>query len=195
MTKTKLLMVGAMLTAGLAIAGCSSDNSCADGGICDTGTGGAGGSGGPTLYAVTPGNYCFTVTSILPGSSDGCMIGVGQVVGHDLPVNYDMAAGTISVGTQGSLGIGLISANKATLMRDNSPADQDVPACTWHQTDTSMLTLTADNTFTISVVENETTFNAACDAAAITPAGGLCTSTWGWTMTIDGSMSAAAGCQ
>ena len=191
MTKTKFLLVGALLTVGLGAAGCSSSSSCAVGGICVTGAGGAGGGAGPTLYAVTPGTWCFTVTSIQPGAVDGCDIGVAAVVGTDLPVTYDMAAGTISVGTAGSLGIGAISANKATLLRENSPADKDIPACIWHQTDTSMLTLTADNTFTISVTENEDTFNAVCTANSITPAGGACASTWTWTMAIDGSMNAS----
>jgi len=194
MTKTKFLVVGAMLSIGLGAAGCSSNSSCADGGICDTGgagggNAGLGGTSGTTYYAVTPGSWCFDVVSISPGAVDGCMNGPELIVGHALPVTYDMTAGTIAVGTDGSLGIGAISANKATLLRDNSPTDRDTPTCSWHQTDTSMLQLTAENTFTISVVENQGTFSAGCTTAGITPVGGACSSTWTWTMTIDGSVS------
>jgi len=195
MTKTKYLLVGAMLTVGLGAAGCSSSSSCADGGICDTGTGGAGGGGGggPTLYALTPGTYCFDVLSVA-AVTDGCDIGVAGYYSMPgapfaLPVTYDMSAHTVSVGTNGSLGIGLVDQNVGTLMRDNMPTlpapDQ---ACTWRQMDTSSLQLTADNKFTLSVAETQSAFagTTTCAAAAMpVPAAGSCTSTWTWTFAIE----------
>ena len=61
-----------------------------------------------------------------------------------------------------------------------------MPTCTWHQTDTSQVTLTATNAFTIQVTEVEEMFATACSAGTA-PAGGTCTSTWTWTMEIDGA--------
>lgn len=205
MTKTTTyLMAGAALTFALGAVGCSSNASCSDGGVCDTGgagaeggasggLGGAGGSAGPTLYALTPGTYCFDVTSV-SAITDGCDIGLATAYAMPgkpfaLPVTYDMTAGTVQAGTDGSLGIGAISNNMATLLRDSMPTlpapDQ---ACTWHQTDTSALQLTADNTFTLSVTETQSQFAgvATCTAAAMpTPAAGSCTSSWTWTFAIE----------
>jgi len=198
MTKTKFLLVGAMLSIGLGAAGCSSNSSCADGGICDTGGAGGGNAGlggttGTTYYGLTPGTYCFDVLSVA-GVTDGCDIGVAAAYSTPakvfaLPVTYDMTAGTVQVGTAGSLGIGLVSQNTGTLQRDNMPTlpapDQ---ACTWRQMDTSVLQLTAENKFTLSVTETQSAFAGATTCAAAqmpVPAAGSCTSTWTWTLAIE----------
>ncbi len=67
------------------------------------------------------------------------------LVGKALPVNYEMdsTTGTVTVGTKGSLGTGTISNNMGTLNREGDPNDTTMPTCTWHQKDTSTLTLTA----------------------------------------------------
>jgi|GEM_PF-2562418 hypothetical protein len=198
MTKTKFLLVGAMLTVGLGSVGCSSSSSCADGGICDTGGAGgtntgAGGTAGPVLYALTPGTYCFDVLSVA-AVTDGCDIGVAAAYSMPgapfaLPVTYDMTARTVSVGTQGSLGIGLVDQNVGTLMRDNMPTlAAPNQACTWRQTDTSSLQLTGDNKFTLSVSETQSAFAGATTCAAANmpvPAAGSCTSTWTWSLAIE----------
>ena len=111
--------------------------------------------------------------------TDGCDIAPGSVVGGALPVNYTMTAttGTLSVGTMGAEGAGAIANNMGTLTRDGDTSDATMPLCTWHQTDTAQVTLTATNAFTITVTEVESNFSVACAAPAPT-----CTSTWTWTM-------------
>ena len=110
-------------------------------------------------------------------------------------------AGTLQVGTDGSLGRGVINNNTGTLLRGPDTAMLPAPdqACTWTQADTSTLTLTADNTFSIAVSEQESQFaTSACAAAQMpVPTGGTCTSTWTWSLAIENPQvfSAAAGCQ
>ncbi|MEA2696627.1 MAG: hypothetical protein QOI66_898 [Myxococcales bacterium] len=185
-------MSAAALLAGSLAAGCSSSSDCSDGGTCTTdtaaGTGGSGGGGGGSggasgLFGITEGTYCFKITAIDSGAVDGCDIQVALQVGQYLPVKYLMSTAMLTVGTDGSLGGGPIANNKGTLTRDNTPAAADMPTCTWHQTDTTMVTVTAENMFTAAVVEKEETFAAACSADHVPP-GGMCTSSWTWTMKI-----------
>jgi hypothetical protein len=177
------------LLGGVFALGCSSSSNSDDGG----GLGGAGGSEsdgggdtGPTLYGLSTGLSCFDVVSIATGFNDGCMIGVGDPastggpVGAALPVTYTMATATLTVGTQGSLGTGTIAFNMGTLNRAGNTSDSQMPTCTWHQTDTSNVTLTATNEFDIAVTEVENMFATACGTTA--PTGGTCTSTWTWHM-------------
>lgn len=222
--KTKTMKITQILTLfsaaalGLAAVGCDSTATCADGGVCpDAGAGGtgkggasaaggtsgaagangAGGAGGPTLFAVSPGAYCYEVTAIAAGYVDGCGIDVAGAVSTPaapsyLPVTYystptveggvTIPAGTIAVGTDGALGRGVIDQNKATLLRDGTSSVS--ATCSIHQTDTSMFELIAENTFTIAVTEVEDMWAATCTAADGLPAGGTCTSTWKWTMKI-----------
>jgi len=163
---------------GFVATGCGSNTTE---GTPDTGT-------GQTVYRLSPGPYCYAVTSILPGTVDGCDISVASVVGSDLPVNYDATTGILTVGTQGSLGAGAIAYNAGTLNRDGDTGDG--AGCTWHQTDTTEVLVTAENAFTVSVTEVQSTFAAACGAPAAT-----CTSTWSWTMQIDASKTVAGGCK
>ncbi len=215
--KKTFALAGILLASGLSAVGCSSNSSCADGGICDTGGaggggGGAGGAPGPALYKVSAGTYCFDILAIAPGAVDGCGLGVAGYVAAALPVSYyatagvaadgtAVPAGTVEVGNQGSLGRGVINQNAGTLERSNTQTlDPPNNACSWVQMDTSQFQLTADNTFSLSVTETQSNYTgvSACAAAAMpAPAGGSCTSTWTWTMAIENPQvhSAATGCQ
>jgi len=176
--KTKTLTVS-LLAVVAGAAGCSSSNLGADGAAGQTGTDAQPDVATEQLYGLSTGVNCFDVVSIAPGYSDGCQLAVDGVVGAALPVDYDMIAGTVTVGDGGSLGGGAVAHNMATLSRDGTTSDSSMTSCTWHQTDTSMFTLTATNQFTLAVTEVENTFATACSGI---PTGGSCTSTWTWTM-------------
>jgi len=163
-----LALVGALTGAG-----CSSSDSNVDGSTD------GGGNDGVTLFGLSTGDSCFDVTSV-SAVNDGCMLSVGSLVGSALLVNYVMSTATLTVGTGGSLGGGQIAFNMGTLMRDGDTSDSAMPLCTWHQTDTSNVTVTATNEFDIAVTEVENTFSTACATSA--PTGGTCTSTWTWHM-------------
>src|SRR6266481_980551 len=88
------ISAAALLAAAFA-SGCSSSSDTSDGAVTDAGSGGSsggdgGGSGGatdgPTPYGITPGTYCFKITAIEPGFTDGCDIQVDMQVGKYLPV-------------------------------------------------------------------------------------------------------------
>jgi hypothetical protein len=142
---------------------------------------------GPALYGITPGTWCYTVTG-LTAVSDLCDNGAATMVGKSIPGTYDAATGIFSLGTSGSLGGGPITNNMGTLVRvKGKVTDSSVAGCSWNQADTTTLTMTAENTFTVSVVETQDTIAAACMATATT-----CTSSWTWTMAIDGTKVAPA---
>jgi hypothetical protein len=177
-------ILAAVASAALAL-GCSSTSDNTDGSADDAATDVA--SDGPQLYGLTPGNLCFDVVSVATGSSDGCDIGVADTVanmgfvGGAVLVNYDMPTATLTVGKAGALGAGTISFNMATLTRANNPVDSMMATCSWHQTDTSQVTLTADNEFDLSATEVQNMFAIACTPSSV-PTGGTCTSTWTWHM-------------
>jgi len=190
-----LILAPAALLAG---AGCSSSSSNTDGGKdgkADSTTDATG------LFGLTPGTWCYTVKTASM-VTDGCMIGPGDPasaggpVGADLPVTYSLSGnvGTLSVGTMGSLGQGTISNNMGTLLRDGTTSFDTMNVCTFHQSDTTQVTLTATNAFTVAVTEVQDMFAPACSASNV-PTGGTCTSTWTWTMAIDGAGDAGAGCR
>ncbi len=169
----------ALFGATLALGGCSSTSNSDDGGDASLDVAG---DTGPTLYGLTTGDSCFDIVSIATGSSDGCDIGVVSLVNTaSLLVNYNMSTATLSVGTAGSLGAGTIAFNMGTLTRAGNPVDSAMPTCSWHQTDTAQVTLTATNEFDIAVTEVENMFATACTASTV-PSGGTCTSTWTWHM-------------
>jgi hypothetical protein len=144
---------------------------------------------GPTLYGITPGTWCYKVTT-LSAVSDACDTGAATMVGKSIPGTYDATTGIFTLGTKGSLGGGAIANNVGALVRVKGPvSDSALPGCSWNQADNTTVTMTAENMFTASVVETQDTITTACGAAATT-----CTSTWTWTMEIDGTQSAAAGC-
>lgn len=186
------VVVGAAMLA----AGCSSSSDCSDGGNCSsdaapggaTGSGGSGGGGtdgaaDAALFGVTPGDYCYDILSIAAGANDGCDIGVAGLVGNALLGHYDNNTGIFTLGREGSLGSGPIANNMGTLTRENMPTKSEMPSCSLHQTDTTMLVLTDVNQFTASVTEVEDMF-AAAPACSMIPTGGSCTSTWTWSMKI-----------
>ncbi|HXI57816.1 MAG TPA: hypothetical protein VNO55_17240, partial [Polyangia bacterium] len=174
LSRNLYVMSAAALLAGALAASCSSSSDCSDGATCTTDGaagsdgGGGGGSGGSGLFGITEGTYCFKITAIEPGAADGCDLQVDMQVGKYLPVTYMRSpSAKLTVGTDGSLGGGSIASNTGTLTRDNMPAAADMPTCTWHQTDTTMITLTAENTFTAAVVEKEEMFAAACTPTTV----------------------------
>jgi len=174
---TKITSLSIALLAGVALAACDgSSSTCGDAGCPDASTDAA-----KTLFGLSAGDNCYTITAITAGYSDGCKLGVQTLVGMSLPMNYTAATATVMLGTEGSLGAGVISANMGTLVRENDPTLDTTGVCGWHQLDTSLLKLTADNKFTVTVTEVESMFKAGC-TADITPTGGTCTSTWTWTM-------------
>ena len=165
----------------LAMIGVFAGVGCGSSGLLgDGGTGAGGNDGAVTLYALTTGDSCFDITSA-SAVNDGCMLGVGGLAGNTaIHVNYVMSTAILTVGTTGQLGGGQIAFNVGTLMYDGTATDASNAQCMWHQTDTSNVTVTAQNEFDISVTEVENTFTAACGTTA--PAGGSCTSTWTWHM-------------
>jgi len=190
-----LVMCGVALVAG---AGCSSSTT-ADGG--DSGASGdVAANSDAAPFGLTLGTWCYKILAA-SNVTDGCTIGVGApaladgLVGTDLPVTYTLSGqmGTLSVGNDGSLGQGLLLDNTGTLLRENDPTLDSMMTCSHHQTDTSVITLTATNAFTLDGTEVQSMFAAACSAVNI-PAGGACTSTWSWTMAIDAAGDAAVGC-
>jgi hypothetical protein len=172
------------LLGGICALGCSSSSSTDAGNELD-----AGNDTGPTLFGITAGNTCFDVVSVQPGFNDGCDIGVGDtaanmgLVGTAILVNYDPNSATLTVGRAGALGTGQIAFNTGTLSRVGDTSLDGMPTCTWHQTDTSAITVTAQNEFDLAGTEVQNTFATACGTAN-TPAGGMCTSTWTWHMRI-----------
>jgi hypothetical protein len=169
---TRKLIFAFALMAAPALVGCGSNTTES----LDSGTSDA----GITLFGLSAGDNCYTITDIAPGFSDGCMLGVNTLVGQSLPMNYTSASATVQLGTDGSLGGGVIANNQGQLVRDGYPTLSGT-TCAFHQTDTSLMQLTANNVFSVTVTETESSFGTTC-AAADVPVGGTCTSTWTWTM-------------
>jgi hypothetical protein len=178
----KMLKFSTMLM-GLALLGFSG---C---GSSDTTDGTADAGAGANLFGVTPGTYCYKVTSIAPGYSDGCGLGVEEMVGFSVPGTQDTSTGIFTLGNEGSLGGGEIRNNIGTLIRQGQSSDPAVPACVWNENNTTNLTMTDTNKFTASVTEVKSGITAACLETFVT-----CTSTWTWTFEIT-TQNAAAGCQ
>jgi hypothetical protein len=162
---TRNLILALALIAAPVLVGCGSNTTES----IDSGT-------GTTPFGLSVGDNCYTINAIASGYSDGCGLFVlSTQVGASLPMNYDATTATATLGTQGSLGGGTILNNQGTLVRDGDTSDGT--GCTWHQNDNTLLQMTANNQFTVSVTEVESVFSTACGASAST-----CTSTWTWTM-------------
>ena len=175
------------LLGGVFALGCSSSSNSDDGGglggFSGGGDGGNSADSGPTPFALSAGDSCFDIVSVDPGSVDaaspGCMIGVADLVGVGILINYNASTGVLTAGTAGALGAGPIAFNQGQLTRDSTATDPNMTTCSWHQTDTTDVTVTATNEFDLSVTETENMFANAC---TMKPAGGTCTSTWTWHM-------------
>jgi hypothetical protein len=110
------------------------------------------------------------------------MFGVETYVGTDaIQGNYEVGTGILTLGKDGFLGRGAIDKNKGVLHRANRPADDIMPLCKWDQTDDTMIELIATNEFTADIVEKQSGFDPVC---TMIPAGGMCMSTWKWTLKI-----------
>jgi hypothetical protein len=174
-----------------AVAGCSSSDSKSDAAVSDA-RGDATSDAG-TLFRLSENDNCFDITAIAAGADDGCEIGVASLVGKDaLPVNYVRATATVTLGTNGSIGAGQVTFNKGTLTRNSTATNPDMVSCTWNQMDTADLTMIADDTFTVAVTEVESMFLPACSGI---PTGGMCTSTWTWTMKKSTTKTIAQNCR
>jgi hypothetical protein len=173
-------VISLVLVSAAALVSCSGASSSGDAGD----SGAAGSDGGVTLFGLSKGTSCFDIVSIQGTPNDDCDLMVAAQVGKALPVNYDDATAILKVGTDGSLGGGVISFNAGTLTRTDGVVSAGT--CTWHQKDTSTVTVTATNEFTISVTEDESMFAAACTDPP-PPTGGMCTSTWTWKMKKSGT--------
>lgn len=174
MLKVSTVLMGLAL---LGFAGCGSSDSTE--GTPDAGA---------TVYGISPGAYCYKITGV-SAVTDGCGLGVDTMVGSALPGTYDATSGTLTLGTQGSLGGGVVTYNQGTLVRvKGTMSDPTVAGCSWNQDDTTKIIVTAENQFTAMVTENQDTIAAACGLAVTS-----CTSTWTWTFAIDGTLT-APGC-
>ena len=187
------LLAVVTLTAGLA-AGCGSSSESDDGGgdagqNNDTSTPDAG-TDGPVTFGLTPGTYCYNINKIEPGASDLCEFGAADSVGMDaIPGNYDLATGIFKLGREGSLGQGTISHNVGTLKRDGMPFDPAMTTCIWKEVVETGIVMIAENEFTADVNAKQSTFATACTAP---PTGGMCTSTFKWTLKITGGKTVQA---
>jgi hypothetical protein len=162
------------LLSGAFALGCSSTSNSDDGGDTDASV-----DTGPVPFGLSMGDSCFDIVSVQTGSNDGCMIGVADLVGVGILMNYNASTGVLTAGTAGGLGAGPISFNMGTLTRDSMATDPMMTTCTWHQTDNGQVTVTATNEFDLAVTEVENMFATAC---TMKPTGGTCTSTWTWHM-------------
>jgi hypothetical protein len=179
-------IAGSSGAAGLGMGGAS--GSLGGGGRSSAGSGGGNGMicQGVVLYGLSVGDSCFDIVSVAAGAADGCSIGVadaapnGGLVGSALPFNYDTSTATVTIGSMASLGSGEVLCNEGTLTHDAFRTLDTMPACSWHQTDMSLLHLTATNELDLSVTEVENAFTGC--STADTPPGGSCTSTWTWHM-------------
>ena len=179
----KLIKMLVVVAAGAVAVGCgSSDNTCTDAGCPDGGSLG-GDAGGPdaALWGLSRGTNNYTITKVVTSAAtDGCKLGPEALMNMTRPVTYDATTNIISVGDQkgtpamASFGSGTVGANKATLMRDNTGGDT---MCSWHQKDTSLLSLFDNDKFTLDVTEVEDMFGAGCTNPP-PPTGGTCTSSF-----------------
>jgi len=180
---TKLSVLSVALLASAALVACDgSSSTCGDAGCPDAGKSDAAASDGPKLFGLSAGDNCYKVTAV-SDIQDGCTLGLSATmdVGTIIKMNYAPATAIVTLGTDGSLGGGVISANMGTLIKDVTATDAMEAACMFNDKVTTLMTLTADNKFTISVTEGYSMFTAA-PACSMIPTGGMCTSTWKWTM-------------
>jgi len=212
MKRTGLLV--ALVALGLASQACSSSDSTGTGGGGAGGgaTGGAGGGAGGAVVcpgitydaAGTP--HSYKATSVVV-ASDACMIGVEGLMGAIKPVAYKVTStvNDIQVGevkgdpAQPTLGHGAISG--LTCMGTLSKENQEGIAgsgCAWTDKVDSILTLTAQDTFTLDVTLTESSITAACASVGdsfYVPPSGTCTSTFKVTFAkvADGTGGAGGG--
>jgi hypothetical protein len=152
--------------------GCSSTSDNGDAALSDASTAGD----VPSVF-LSRGMNNYVVTQV-SGVTDGCMIHPNSLKNMTLLVNFVESTQTLSVGTPvgsplvASLGTGVVGTT-GTLNRVNDVTDG---ACTWHQTNVSVFTLTGGDVFTLDVTENQSNFGAQC-----APPNTTCTSTYTFT--------------
>jgi len=188
MRKTGLALALAAL--GAVAVGCDSDSTNGGGGAGGNAGGAAGGAGGgatggaggaavcPSTYGLSDGTFTATITSVT-GVTDGCALQIADAVGATVPVKYDRATNTLSVGkgvgaeALPSLGSGMPSCpGTKPLTRSNQVTDDIASSCYYTDTVTSQFTLAGVDTFTLDVTETESAFTAGCATTT------SCTSTY-----------------
>jgi len=158
-TMTKYLASLALLTAACAI-GCGSSSGSNDAGVGGS-TGTAGGSrdgrrtrgdpcGGHHALRDLDGDTCFDVVSVAAGSSDRLHCSASRRrrhgrVGTALPVHYDMPTGHRDGRHDGLARRGAGALQHGHAHPREHPMLDTMATCTWHQADTSMVTVTAMN--------------------------------------------------
>jgi len=184
---------GALVAAGAAmllLGACGDTDGSGDGGVI-IGDSAASTADGPKLYVLSSGSFKVLSASMV---TDGCMIGVdktlaeGGVIGASFPLTLDNTTGDVSLGNlQGnplvpSLGKGKIGANMGTLMMETDITAEAPSMCKLHRKVTSILTLTADQKFTLAVTRTDS-MRMMCSVPA--GVGESCTSTYTWTFDRD----------
>jgi hypothetical protein len=192
--KANKLVLAAVATIGLggvAFLGCGGDddNNGTDAGRAD---GGSKSDAAATIFGISD-TGCYVVQDVTI-VSDGCEFAPDLVKGKSVPGSYVRSTGTLSLGkqvgspVQPSLGSGQVLNNAGQLSRNNTASDG---ACTWNEVVTGDVSVTANDTFTISFTDTQRTFQGCTNPPP--PTGGTCTSTWVWTLKRSGASCADGG--
>jgi hypothetical protein len=163
--------------------GCSSSSdsdASADGSVIDTGSVSDAPSDAFQGFLSRGSNFYKVTGVVVAPGEDGCgtmASTLADMGGFVFPVTYVEVGQVLSVGRpvgsppQPSLGTGAPIGVTGTLNRANDVTDG---ACSWHQTDVSIFTLTGGDIFTLDVTENQSAFTAGCG----TPVPPACMSTF-----------------
>jgi len=188
----KLTRLGLGLVAmGLMAVGCSSsDNTCGDAGCPDgaVNTADAASTRDANPFNITNGKYKATAVQL---SDDGCMINPKILVDMNTDMNtwipVEISGGIMKVGNPKgepaapSLGQGpyVTTGDTFKLTRTNHFKVDAPSTCEYDQDVTSTITLDANDSFGLGVVEKQT-MRKNCTAPA--GVGESCASTWSWRM-------------
>lgn len=143
---------------------------------------------GPAPFGISLGTWCYKVSGISV-ISNTCEVDFSQLI--SVPGNYEgPSTGIFTLGNGGKLGGGVVTHNQGTLIRKGPQTDPDLPGCSWNVDLSNQLTMTALNTFTVSVVENQDTITQACGFALTS-----CQTAWTGTFTIDAAQTDTANCK
>lgn len=151
--------------------GCGGDLFGGDGGV--DGGGNVCGTGVQVYKLVAPAQYTVqSVTNI----NDGCMTQIDTLAGITRQVDNDNQGNILLRGSAMSVfgfGKGKVFCNTGALTETGIFQPTDQPGCSMTLTRTSNVTVTADNTMSISFTESQTMRNAQCTM----PTGTSCTTT------------------
>jgi hypothetical protein len=196
MTRTRLIGFAVALL--LAPVGCGSDSSGTDGGVTVGDGGGLGSDSGSLVDAnqlkLSAGKYKVTAINPNPPTQDECMIGPQGLVGDEMPadwINVEIdAADNLKIGNpkgdeampaslMPSLGSGMLNRYGTTTLKRTNHVKVTGTPCEYDSDVTSTVTLDANDSFGLGVVEKQTN-RTMCAAPAGVPAS--CTSVWTWRL-------------